>query len=61
MDCGKKYPPYVMDFNHRPGEKKVGKISSMAHSGRLSRLVAEITKCDVVCDNCHRGRTHKRR
>lgn len=58
MDCGVRYPPYVMDFDHRdPGTKKfnialVNKISS------VKALIEEIAKCDVVCSNCHRERTH---
>lgn len=59
MDCGGKYPPYVMDFDHI-NDNKVGNVSSM-RSGKLSMLIEEIRKCEVVCANCHRMRTHLRR
>jgi len=26
----------------------------------MSLIDAEIAKCDIVCSNCHRERTHKR-
>jgi hypothetical protein len=61
-DCGRRYPHYVMDFDHRPGEKKCFNVSVAAGQPRLSwqRMLAEIAKCDVVCANCHRERTHRR-
>lgn len=58
-DCGVKYPPYVMDFDHL-GDKSFT-ISSKFTSVSLNNLIKEINKCDVVCSNCHRTRTHKRR
>jgi len=63
VDCGLIYPPYVMDFDHRPGVKKCFNVSAIAVSARLSwkKVLAEIGKCDVVCANCHRERTHQRR
>jgi len=57
-DCGKTYPPYVMDFDHVRGEKLV-MVSKMMLRNRVM-IEAEIAKCDVVCANCHRERTHKR-
>ncbi|HKI32610.1 MAG TPA: hypothetical protein VKA46_12145 [Gemmataceae bacterium] len=62
-DCGKRYPHYVMDFDHRPGEKKCFNLSIAAGQPRLSwtRMLAEIAKCDIVCANCHRERTYQRR
>ena len=62
-DCGRRYPHYVMDFDHRPGEKKSFNLSIAAGQTRLSweKIAAEIAKCDVVCANCHRERTHQRR
>lgn len=55
-DCGEVYPPYVMDFDHVRGEKKF--TISQALDGETEDLLAEIAKCDVVCANCHRERTH---
>ena len=62
MDCGVQYPSYVMDFDHRDSEDKVGEISLMAINRGFSkeRILAEIKKCDLVCSNCHRERTHQR-
>lgn len=58
-DCGKNYPPYVMDFDHRdPAEKSYG-LARMAMMA-IPRILAEIAKCDAVCANCHRERTHNR-
>lgn len=53
-DCGVKYPSYVMDFDHR-GEKEFNIANS--RSLGVIRLAQEISKCDVVCANCHRERT----
>jgi len=62
-DCGNQYPPYVMDFDHRDGETKLFNVSAL-NSHRwvsIDVLFAEIAKCDLVCANCHRERTHQRR
>lgn len=60
-DCGKKYPYWVMDFDHLDGSIKLDKLSSIALT-RLSPkvLIEEMKKCEVVCANCHRTRTHLR-
>ena len=60
-DCGIRYPFYVMDFDHRQDAKKFFNIGRDA-PGRcsLDGLRREIGKCDVVCANCHRVRTHRR-
>lgn len=62
-DCGRSYPPYVMDFDHRPGEQKCFNLSSIALQARRSwkKIMDEIAKCDVVCANCHRERTYQRK
>lgn len=59
MDCGVSYPSYVMDFDHRdPGDKRdcIAKLCNRGVSWK--RLLDEIAKCDLVCANCHRERTH---
>jgi hypothetical protein len=61
MDCGIKYPSYVMQFDHRPGEKKLFSISSSSLNYNIEKIKLEITKCDVVCANCHWQRTHDRK
>jgi hypothetical protein len=56
-DCGIKYPPYVMDFDHL-GDKLFNIPANTELS--VSKLLSEIAKCDVVCSNCHRQRTFQR-
>ncbi|MDQ3918195.1 MAG: hypothetical protein M3348_06925 [Acidobacteriota bacterium] len=58
-DCGIQYPYYVMDFDHRDGATKSFMLSEVARATAKS-LLREIDKCDVVCANCHRERTHRR-
>jgi len=52
-----------MDFDHREGEEKLFNISALNANRWVSvaQLLAEIKKCDLVCANCHRERTHQRR
>jgi hypothetical protein len=60
-DCGVSYQPCVMDLDHIRGVKKRG-ISQMVDGGyTIPALKEEIAKCEVVCANCHRIRTHIRR
>jgi hypothetical protein len=61
-DCGQTFHPCVMDYDHRPGSQKLGEVSRMARTRKvgLARTLEEIAKCDLVCANCHRIRTHKR-
>jgi hypothetical protein len=60
-DGGIKYPYYVMDFDHREGQKKIGDIARFLKMHSKRALLEEIAKCDVVCANCHRERTHQRK
>lgn len=54
-DCGREYPPAVMDLHHTRGEK-VAAVSKMLVNASLEDFLAEIDKCDVLCANCHRMR-----
>ncbi len=58
-DCGKSYPRCVMDFDHRDPSQKRFTIGRHPAGASLAALMEEIAKCDVVCSNCHRVRTHK--
>jgi DNA-binding NarL/FixJ family response regulator len=57
-DCGEKNH-IVLDFDHLHNKKY--NISRMIHDGFSWKAIAkEIEKCEVVCANCHRIRTHLR-
>jgi hypothetical protein len=57
VDCGQR-DPLVLQFDHRPGERKARDIGWLVSSGcRASLLAEELAKCDVRCANCHRRRT----
>jgi hypothetical protein len=60
-DCGLKFPYYVMDFDHRDRATKVKDISALVKQPYFpwDKVQAEITKCDLVCVNCHRLRTYQ--
>jgi hypothetical protein len=57
-DCGVKYPPYVMQWDHISNDKKYT-ISSIA-SASMEKILAEIAKCELVCANCHAIRSYER-
>jgi hypothetical protein len=59
MDCGIKYPYYVMQFDHVRGEK-FKELSKLISHGSQKRIDEELDKCDLVCANCHAIRTWKR-
>jgi hypothetical protein len=57
-DCGFS-DHRALDFDHL-GDKSFG-ISEMVKDGMSwSSIMAEARKCEVVCANCHRIRTHER-
>lgn len=60
VDCRKKYPYYVLDFDH-VGTDKVLNVSALLKEAGIERVRAEVRKCEVVCSNCHRERTHRRK
>ena len=56
-DCGEKNP-IVLEFDHlRDKDSDISRLTD----ANTDRLVKEIAKCEVVCANCHRIRTHFRR
>ena len=60
LDCGTQYPYYVMQFDHRDGDRKLLVLSNGRSWVGAEKLKIEILKCDVVCANCHAGRTWQR-
>lgn len=63
VECGYNKAPVALDFDHLPGFKKIRDISNMAqHPTRNAKeeILSELSKCEVVCSNCHRIRTANR-
>ena len=58
-DCGNRNP-IVLEFDHL-GDKKFNVADMVRHGRSWESIRAEIAKCDIVCANCHRIRTHDRR
>jgi len=56
-DCNRKFPSVCMDFDHLDPKEKKFSIASL--NGSLESILEEIKKCELVCANCHRIRTHK--
>lgn len=61
MDCGDRFPPCAMDFDHRDPGSKASAVTRMIGRAGTPRILEEAAKCDIVCANCHRLRTHSRR
>ncbi len=60
-DCGGRWHPMVMEFDHRPGTvKRINLGDCRARKWGRVAILAEIAKCDVVCPTCHRVRTLRR-
>lgn len=58
-DCKEDYPYWIMDFDHL-SNKEFGIAQYSKHTLDLEKIKKEIEKCEVVCANCHRNRTHFR-
>jgi hypothetical protein len=56
-DCGEQ-DPLVLEFDHL--RDKRFDIGSSLPDRNWQSILAEISKCDVVCANCHRRRTARR-
>jgi len=60
-DCGYKDHAVALDFDHVSGVK-LGNVGTLVNRGAaMETILAEIAKCEVVCANCHRVRTERRR
>ena len=57
-DCMGSFPPEAMDFDHL--DDKIDLISKMVYQVGFETLERELSKCEVVCANCHRMRTTRR-
>lgn len=53
VDCGKLYHYSQVQFDHRPGEEKLGDVRKLMWSASYKTVMAEISKCDLRCANDH--------
>lgn len=51
--CGERHPG-CLDFHHRDESEKEFEISDAINHWGIDRLKTEISKCDIICSNCHR-------
>jgi hypothetical protein len=59
--CGFDEDPAALDFDHVRGVKTAN-IATLAGTSRsLTLLLDEVEKCQVLCANCHRITTARRR
>lgn len=61
VDCGYEGPPFMYDFDHRDPTAKEFGIAALGSCRSYARMQEEVVKCDLVCANCHRFRTHRQR
>jgi L-lysine 2,3-aminomutase len=48
-----------MDFDHRDPADKSFEVPRMLGRVTTQVLLEEVSKCDIVCANCHRDRTYR--
>lgn len=60
-ECQRRFPFFAMDFDHRDPTEKLFEVTRMLGRVDTEKLLEEANKCDIVCANCHRKRTHERR
>ncbi len=45
---------YVLDFHHKNPNEKEGELSDFSKGYNLEKFFNELSKCDLLCANCHR-------
>jgi hypothetical protein len=55
--CGGIFPWYVYDFHHRNPDEKELNMTDLQDK-KWCRIQEEISKCDLLCANCHRIAHH---
>jgi hypothetical protein len=60
-DCGVSFPPCVMDYHHIDPTTKKFSIGRGSYRNSRKLILEEISKCILVCANCHRLREYSTR
>ena len=56
--CGYKQSAVALDFDHKVPGEKLNEVALMG-TASLERLAQEMDKCQILCANCHRIKTHE--
>lgn len=59
--CGYDTDPVALDLHHRSDDKILNVSTMAARHYRQQVVVEEMSKCDVLCANCHRILHHSKR
>lgn len=57
-ECGYRKDPRAIDFDHIRPELKTADVSRLIRYASWEDVLAEIGKCQILCSNCHRIKTH---
>lgn len=65
IDCGYNLDARALEFDHKdntgiPNTGKQRSVASLCYAS-WKRIMEEVSKCEIVCCNCHAIRTFKRR
>jgi 5-methylcytosine-specific restriction endonuclease McrA len=55
--CGYNAHPAALEFDHLDPTTKLFHVGSRFSSVSFSKLKEEVSKCQVLCSNCHRIKT----
>lgn len=53
--CKQSFPTCVYDFHHLDSSNKHANVSNLINAFGYDSLAKELSKCILVCANCHRG------
>ena len=59
MDCGNEFHYVVMDADHRDPDDRLFSLSRPPRDTTIDQFLTELSKCDIICSNCHRMRTFR--
>jgi hypothetical protein len=59
-DCEEHYPFYIMQFDHVNNDKCENIGTLVSKNAAWHKIEKEISKCELVCANCHAERTYSR-
>jgi hypothetical protein len=58
MDCKVVHRHFALDYDHRDPSKKLAAVGNVLNRNGREAALKEMSKCDLICANCHRYRTY---